>query len=187
MEYAEGVPLLQYRREYVDSHGDFPVAEALRLCGQLADGLVYGHFHGMVHRDLGPQKILVDAKGDATLRDFGLSELAPVSTEAPADGGYAAPEAWRGKLAVPETDQYALAAIFYELVSGAPPFTGDDEVLLRTCVLSGDAAPLRQLSPEQNQALLRGLAKKPGERFPNCQALVLALRGVRADGRPNTA
>lgn len=186
MEYAEGAPLLQYRREYAEAHGDFPVAEALRLCDQLADGLVYGHFHGMRHRDLAPKKIVVDANGDAMLLDFGLSDLAPASPEAPTADGYAAPEAWQGKPTVPETDQYALAAIFYELVSGAPPFVGDDEVLLRACVLSGDVEPLRQLSPEQNRALLRGLAKKPEERFRNCRELVLALRGVPVEGRPGT-
>ena len=123
--------------------------------------------------------------------DFGLaaeirSSMSRVSQEKGDTSGtrpYMAPEQWEGKPQDGRTDQYALAALFYELVSGAVPFasafgTGDPGIM-QSAVLSQKPELAAELSKTQNAVLLRGLAKEPGERFATCGELVAALGGGR--------
>ena len=124
--------------------------------------------------------------------DFGLaaeirSSMSRVSTEAGDTSGtrpYMAPEQWLGRKQDGRTDQYALACVLYELLSGAPPFTGvfetGDPVVMRTAVLSDAPEKIEGLSPAANAALLRALAKDPKDRFPSCAALVEAIFSIAA-------
>ena len=121
--------------------------------------------------------------------DFGLaaeirSSLSRVSNEKGDVSGtrpYMAPEQWRGKKQDGRTDQYALACMLYELLSGDPPFAGafetGDEAIMRSVVLNEAPDPVEGLSPAANAALLRALSKDPKERFPTCAAFVSALEG----------
>ncbi len=195
-ELALGVDLGRYRREWIAKHGSFAVSEALRLCGEIADGLDFAHSLGVMHADLKPENIVVDDNGEVKIFGFGLtaairSSLARIRDKAGDDAGvwpYLAPEAWDRAAPTPQSDQYSLAALFYELVSNYPPFVSEDPAILRECVQNGTPDPLSQLTPEQNQALFLGLSKYPEDRFPTCRDLVDALAGIRTHAaRPAAA
>ncbi|MEI7948417.1 MAG: protein kinase, partial [bacterium] len=126
--------------------------------------------------------------------DFGLaaeirSSMSRVSQEKGDTSGtrpYMAPEQWAGKKQDGRTDQYALAVLFYELVSGAVPFASvfdtGDPVIMSNVVKTESPDPLALLTKAQNAALLRALAKEPAQRFLDCSAFVDALGGRDARG-----
>ena len=108
--------------------------------------------------------------------------MSRVSTEQGDTSGtrpYMAPEQWAGRRQDGRTDQYALACVLYELLSGAPPFAGvfetGDPVIMRTTVLSDSPEALENLPEFVNAALLRALSKDPKDRFPTCSDFVAAL------------
>ncbi len=126
MEYVEGVTA----KELIHRRGALDVAEAVDFMYQLAMGLATAHKQGIIHRDIKPQNILV--KGDGTLKitDFGIaqSEDALQLTKTDSVIGsihYLAPELVRGEGASVQSDIYALGIIFYELLTGDIPFSGE--------------------------------------------------------------
>lgn len=145
MSYAPGVPLSKWRRQFRE--GRVPAEKALELCKQIASALDFAHSERIVHRDVKPSNVMVETREDGTFRarilDFGLaaeirSSMSRVSRESGDTSGtrpYMAPEQWTGRRQDGRTDQYALAAVFYELVSGEVPFagvfeTGDPAIML---------------------------------------------------------
>jgi serine/threonine protein kinase len=164
---------------------------------------------------LGPggSRVCVTGRADARpslsvkVLDFGLaaeirSSMRRVSQEKGDTSGtrpYMAPEQWSGKKQDGRTDQYALAVLFYELVSGAVPFASvfdtGDPVIMSNVVENKQPEAVSQLSKAQNATLMRALAKEPAQRFADCASLVDALGGRvtrlrdrgRADARPSPA
>jgi len=133
MGHVEGQPLSAYRAGYVARHRAFPLEEVVRVLSPVAEALDYSHACGVVHRDIKPQNILVDAnKDEVHLIDFGLAAAvegrrADQQQRGPGGPGtcpYMPPEQWRGEEARPQSDQYALAVVTYELLSGSRPFQG---------------------------------------------------------------
>ena len=128
--------------------------------------------------------------------DFGLaaeirSSMSRVSTEAGDTSGtrpYMAPEQWLGKKQDGRTDQYALACVLYELLSGAPPFAGvfetGDPMIMMATVKGETPDEIDGVDPAANAALLRALAKAPKDRFPSCAAFVATLGGADAADEP---
>ena len=126
--------------------------------------------------------------------DFGLaaeirSSMSRVSKEVTDTAGirpYMAPEQWLGEAQGPATDQYGLAVLFYELVSGAVPFTSafetNDSAIMLNVVRTQTPAALPQLSKAQNLALLRAFAKDPSQRFGSCAEFIAALGGAKVAG-----
>lgn len=198
MAYAPGVTLNKWRRLFPG--GQVPVEQALEACRQIASALDYAHGEKIIHRDVKPSNTVVESMEDGAVRcrvlDFGLaaeihSSLSRVSTETFDTSGtrpYMAPEQWQGRRQGPQTDQYALAVLFYELVSGAVPFapafeTGDAAIMMNV-VAQEKPEPVPQLNAAQNQALLRGLAKEPSARFATCGDLVEAVGRAAASPAP---
>ena len=186
MEFVEGTTLSRFRWMKAGSSGGLPLAEALALAGQVAEGLDYAHRKGIVHRDIKPTNVMVTLSGEVKIIDFGLAAeiRSHVSRRTKAESGvvagtrlYMAPEQWRGKRPCKESDQYGLGALIYELLSGDPPFVGDDENILRMCVLNETPDPLETLDASRNATLLKALSKDPKDRFPNCVAFVRTLSG----------
>lgn len=192
MRYAPGVTLSRWNRQFPD--GVVPPDLALGIGRQVAAALDYAHGERIVHRDVKPGNIMVETQEGGRVRvrilDFGLaaeirSSMSRVSTERGDTSGtrpYMAPEQWVGGKQDGRTDQYALACVLYELLSGAPPFasvfeTGDFRIMQET-VERRIPAPVAGLGPAANAALLRALAKTPAARFPSCTAFVDALEGA---------
>ena len=188
MRYAPGVTLSQWRRQF-DS-GIVPPAVAAEVVRQIASALDYAHSERIVHRDIKPANVMVETQESGfrvRLLDFGLaaeirSSMSRVSNETGDTSGtrpYMSPEQWSGLPQDGRTDQYALACVVYELLSGAPPFAGvfetGDPAIMRSAVQSEPPRPVPGLPRAANDALLRALAKQPSARFPSCTAFAEAL------------
>ena len=196
MEYVPGVTLRKWWRQFED--GQVPVEQALAVCGQIAEALDYAHSKRVVHRDIKPGNIMVATAADGRIEckvlDFGLaaeirSSLSRVSREVGDTSGtrpYMAPEQWAGKSQGPATDQYALAVLFHELVSGAVPFASafetNDPMIMGNVVRVEGVSALATLRSSQNRALQRGLAKAPEECCDSCRSLVGALSAGAGTG-----
>lgn len=192
MDLVRRQPLSRYAWNYRERHGSIPLSRVIELLGPVAEALDYAHRKEVLHRDIKPQNILVDASedlsvGGVTLIDFGLAaEIRSTMTqhtkgkvETQGTRPYMSPEQMRGKRRGWDgrTDQYALAVVAYELLAGNLPFEGDDGVALMLAILNEPADPIPEQPPAVNGALLRGLSKNREERFASCRELVSALSG----------
>ena len=182
MAYVAGETLDQR----LDREGALSPETAARLLRELADALAYAHARGVVHRDVKPDNILLDAaSGRALLSDFGIARMSgdPRSNPPPSDGGVAgaaafmSPEQARGESVDSRSDLYSLGVVGYYALTGRLPFTGETDVLVLALHATTPPPPLvvpgvpRRLA----QAVERCLAKHANERFPDGAALGRAL------------
>ena len=129
IEYVEGRPLVEHCR-----HKGCDLAERLRLFGQVCEAVAHAHRNLVIHRDLKPDNILVDASGRVKLLDFGIAKLldggeggaAADLTRAPFTPDYAAPEQLTGEPATTATDVYALGVLLFELLTAERPWRSGD-------------------------------------------------------------
>lgn len=166
-----------------------PIEYALTILTPIGSALDYAHARGVVHRDIKPQNILLTHDGTPVLTDFGLAKIiGPGSgvTQAGALMGtadYIAPECASGaESAGPPADQYAMAIVAYQMLVGRHPFPSENPLsALMAHVHKPVPAPSAvgvPLPAHVEAALLRGLAKKPAERFARVGDFVRALSGV---------
>jgi len=184
MPYVEGESL----RERLAQHGELPVHDAVRILSEVVDALAHAHQHGVVHRDIKPDNILLSGR-HALVMDFGVAKAvseasgrqklttAGVALGTPA---YMAPEQ---AAADPHLDHrvdiYAVGALGYELLTGRPPFTGltAQEVLAAHVTQAPEPVDKRRagLSPALTQVLMRCLAKRPADRWQTAEELLAQL------------
>ncbi len=157
---------------------DGPLApgRALGLVGSVADALDAAHARGLVHGDVKPGNVLVDAADHCYLCDFGLTtQLADGGTTASGrlagSLDYLAPEQIRHGDVDDRADQYALACVLYELLSGAAPFRRETEAQTLWAHMQEEPAPLLAYD-ELDPVLARALSKEPEDRYENCNAFV---------------
>jgi len=193
MDFVSGRTLSSWRREHADARA--PVDAALRVCTEIAEVLDYAHSQKIIHRDIKPSNVIVTPDEEVRILDFGLaaeirSSMSRVSTQTGESSGtppYMAPEQWAGKRQEGATDQYALAVLLYELISGGVPFASafetNDRTIMMNVVKDESPEPLSELTAKQNQAVLRALSKDPEARHPSCGDFVAALRGASGGRR----
>jgi len=167
-------------------------AAMLRILRQTASALDYAHAKGIVHRDIKPANIMTDEDGEAKITDFGIARIATTAnlTETRTVVGtpnYMSPEQVQGLPVDGRSDQFSLAVIAYEILTGERPFTGEH---LSTVVYkivaeqpTGAAQINSTLSPSIDQVLLKALSKKPEGRYPSCSNFVGALELACAESR----
>ncbi|HET7745924.1 MAG TPA: serine/threonine-protein kinase [Vicinamibacteria bacterium] len=160
-----------------------PVEETLGIVGPIADALDHAHARGVIHRDVKPQNVMVLRDGSPRLLDFGRA-LFVGETAAPGDKflatpAYMAPEQIAEGTASPLTDQFALAVLAYQMLTGARPFDGDNLGAITYRVVFAEPEPpsLRnlRLPAEFDEVFARALAKDPAARFASASAFVKAL------------
>jgi serine/threonine-protein kinase len=169
MEYLTGESLSERLRV----RGSLGVTEAVDVAAQVAAALAAAHSGGIVHRDVKPANVMVDAHGHVKVLDFGIARLtagssltqtATVLGSAP----YLAPELCRGAAADARSDIYALGCVLYELVTGRPPFTGEvPAAVVHQQISSAPRSPERlnrEVPPALGGLILAMLDKDPGRR-----------------------
>ncbi len=194
MPYVQGETLrARLRRER-----ELPVEETVRLVTLLANALDYAHGQGVIHRDLKPENILLQA-GQPVIADFGIAlAVAQAGGSRVTETGlslgtphYMSPEQAAGDRALDaRSDQYALAAVGYEMLSGEPPHTGPSSQAIIARLMVEQPRRLRATRPNVpeaiDRAIARGLAKAPADRFPSCGAFAQALVAAPAPRRATT-
>lgn len=183
-----GAPFLVYERPPGEELGavqkrlgKLPLEAVRRIVAQLADAVHAAHSEGVVHGDLRPATVLVEGEGgaaEALVIDYGIARLREArrpgasasSIASPALIGmaaYMAPEQAHGQKAEAPSDQFALAAMSYEMLTGVGPFGGGPTVAVLSRVLHADPPPMAGVSGAIERVVLRGLAKRPADRFPS--------------------
>jgi len=164
--------------------GRLPIPRILSVFGEICKGLSAAHEQGVVHRDLKPQNIMLDAAGTAYVTDFGLAKsLAGTGmTEMGAILGtpfYMSPEQVKGQPAGPRSDIYSLGVILYEMATGVVPFTGDSAYEVMMSRLSHKPKPAAELNPEVpaflKKIMERCMATDLEARYPSVDAILADL------------
>ena len=186
MEFVKGAPL----RELLHSEKQFPIERALRLMRGVCAGVGTAHRHGVVHRDLKPDNILIIApNGDyefesVKIVDFGFAKLVADTSAIPTGAvvgtpQYMSPEQCLGEPLDARSDVYSLGVMFYEMISGQPPFTGTTVSGILSKQLSEPPPPLPSslLIPRKVSAsIMQALAKDPEDRPQNATEFARQLR-----------
>jgi len=185
MEYLEGQTLTELIRE----RGPMPLEEAVHILRPLAEALDYAHHKGLVHRDIKPGNVIVDPAGQVTLTDFGIARAAR-ETRLTATGAvvgtpeYMSPEQVKGLMVDARSDQYSLAVVAYEILSGRVPFEAESTLALLYKVVHEPPPPIRQARPDLpagvEAVLKKTLAKEPGDRYATASGFVDALERALA-------
>jgi beta-lactam-binding protein with PASTA domain/predicted Ser/Thr protein kinase len=183
MQLLEGRPL----KELVDE-GLSP-ERAVGLIRQVLEAAGFAHRHGVVHRDLKPQNVIVDEEDKATVTDFGIARAgASEITQAGAVMGtphYFSPEQAQGLEVTAVSDIYSIGVILYEALTGRLPFEGDSAVAIAMKQVSHTPQRPSSLNPDISPALdaavMRALEKDPGRRFQSAAAFIAALDAALRD------
>lgn len=181
-EYVDGENL----KQLCSRRGPLPVPQALDLTLQIAGGLAFAHAHGIVHRDVKPQNVLVDADGRAQVTDFGIAHSLDAEQGMTLTGtvlgtsDYLSPEQASGKPVTAATDVYSLGVVLFELLTGEVPFPGDNVVAVAMRHLHEPPPNLRERRADVSVRLAatvdRALAKEPAQRFGSMDAFAAELR-----------
>jgi hypothetical protein len=186
-EHVRGANL----KELLRRRRRFPVAEALAVVHQAARGLAFAHEHGVVHRDVKPQNVLVDEDGVAKVTDFGIARSASLDDDLTlagtvlGTGDYISPEQATGRRAEERSDQYSLGALLYELLTGEVPYPAESTVAAAMRHVHDPIPSVREkrsdASTRVDAVVRRALAKDPEGRYPSMDAFIAALEACLAE------
>ena len=184
MEYVEGITV----RELLDTRGRLGVSSTLAIATQLAHSLRVAHEHGVIHRDIKPQNLLLDHAGVLKVMDFGVARLTERSSTLTEAGlvigtpAYMPPEQLLSEQVDARSDLYAAGVVFYECLTGKPPFEATSVTSLVAKLLTQEALPPvasnAEIPPALSALIMRLLAKKPEERVQTAAELTEQLIGL---------
>ena len=182
MEYAKGDNLRDILKGYIRQGLIMPTSELLAVLTDIANALDYAHQQNIIHRDIKPSNIIVTEANGAVLTDFGLALNATEGTIGNTFGSvhYIAPEqAISSANSVPQSDQYSLGIVAYELLTGRVPFDDASAMSIALKHISDPPPPPTELNPnippEVEQVVMRSLDKDPTKRFPTSKEFVRAM------------
>jgi serine/threonine-protein kinase len=181
-EYVEGENL----KQLLERTGPMPVRDALLLALQAARALAFAHGRGLIHRDVKPQNVLLNADGQAKMTDFGIARSVDVqgvtiTGTVLGTSEYIAPEQARGERVDAQTDVYSLGVVLYELLVGSVPYEGETFVTVALKHVNEPVPPVLERRPDVPPrvalAVERAMAKSRDERFSSMEELVDELEG----------
>lgn len=185
-------------RELVDAHGAVAVGEAVDFTMQIAAALAHAHAHGIIHRDVKPGNVLVQADGHVRVTDFGIAKATDSGSDLTRAGTvmgtarYLAPEQVRNGNVDARADVYSLALVLYELLVGQAPFAADSDVATAVARLTNDPPSVRasrpEIPPALDAAIAAALVRDPGGRTPTARAFrddLAAAMGLDAPPPPD--
>jgi serine/threonine-protein kinase len=182
MEYLDGRSL----KELIVARGPAPVHIAIDYARQILAAIRFAHRHGIVHRDIKPHNVLVDAEGRLKVTDFGIARAgASQMTEAGSIIGtaqYLSPEQAKGAPVDQTSDLYSVGVVLYELLTGVVPFSGETPVEIAMKHLSSPPEPpstkRAEIPRELDLVVLRALAKDPADRYQSAEEMDADLKRV---------
>ena len=185
MPFVEGESL----RARLEREGQLPIHDAVRLMSEIVDALAYAHRHGVVHRDIKPDNVMLSGR-HALITDFGVAKAVSAAAEEGAKHttvgialgtpSYMSPEQAMAEPTVDHrADIYALGAVAYEMLTGKPPFTGPTAQAILAAHVTGTAEPVTAARPAVtgllNQVVMRCLEKNPADRWQTAEELMPLL------------
>ncbi|HKB60054.1 MAG TPA: serine/threonine-protein kinase [Gallionellaceae bacterium] len=180
MEFIEGSEL----RGVLDEIPVLPVAKAVDITLQVAQGLAYAHEHAVVHRDVKPSNVMIAKNGDVKIMDFGIARMsaAAVRTQSGMVFGtpkYMSPEQVLGKRADPRSDIFSVGVMLYEMLTGRAPFAGDTIDIVAHHTLHTIPPPPSAVNPNAPVVLdyivAKAMAKRPEDRYQTALELASDL------------
>jgi eukaryotic-like serine/threonine-protein kinase len=190
MEYIQGKEL----KDLFDAKHPFDLKTIFRLMTEVLDALECAHEAGVIHRDVKPANVMVDAAGHAKLTDFGVARVTETEgdqAEATRAGtmvgtmSYMSPEQIQGQTIDRRTDVFSAGVLFYQFLTGQKPFEGTQWALAKKIIQDDPVWPstLVQIPPEIDRVVARALAKQAEHRYQSARAFAAALRRIM-EGKP---
>jgi len=183
MEYVNG-PTLDY---LLSQPEPLPPERMFSIFGQTAVALDYAHGKGIVHRDIKPANIMIAGDGTAKITDFGIAKIT-ASEQFTMTGSivgtphYMSPEQVQGQPVDGRSDQFSLAVIAYEVLTGEKPYTGEHLTTVVYKIVAEEPPSPQRINPSLagaiDSVLRKGLAKKPAARYRTCQEFAQALEAA---------
>ncbi|WP_448774289.1 Stk1 family PASTA domain-containing Ser/Thr kinase [Blautia sp.] len=188
MELIEGITL----KEYIAKKGKLSIKEATSIAIQVSMGLEAAHNHGIVHRDVKPQNIIISTDGKVKVTDFGIARAASsntISSNVMGSVHYSSPEQVRGGYSDEKSDIYSLGITLYEMVTGRVPFDGDTTVAIAIKHLQEEMVPpsvyTENLPYSLEQIILKCTQKSVGRRYEKMEDVIADLKHSLIDPQGN--
>ena len=179
MELIEGITL----KEYIAKKGKLSIKEATSIAIQVSMGLEAAHNHGIVHRDVKPQNIIISTDGKVKVTDFGIARAASsntISSNVMGSVHYSSPEQVRGGYSDEKSDIYSLGITLYEMVTGRVPFDGDTTVAIAIKHLQEEMVPpsvyTEDLPYSLEQIILKCTQKSVNRRYEKMEDVIADLK-----------
>ena len=179
MELIEGITL----KEYIAKKGKLSIKEATSIAIQVSMGLEAAHNHGIVHRDVKPQNIIISTDGKVKVTDFGIARAASsntISSNVMGSVHYSSPEQVRGGYSDEKSDIYSLGITLYEMVTGRVPFDGDTTVAIAIKHLQEEMVPPSVYTPDLpyslEQIIFKCTQKSVGRRYEKMEDVISDLK-----------
>ncbi len=174
-------------KDLIRDRGPLSMEQLVAIGAEILDGLGYAHQHGLIHRDIKPQNILISREGTPKLADFGIAKAVEASSTTQTamvlgSVHYLAPEVAAGEPASIQSDLYSMGVVLYEMATGGVPFEGTNLLAIASRHIHDQPqAPSRsnpQIPVELNGLILKALAKAPDRRYESAEEMARDVRAV---------
>ncbi len=185
MEYIDGITLKEYLKQ---RGGALTWKEVVHFATQVLSALDHAHTKGIVHRDVKPQNIMLQADGSIKMMDFGIARFSRAQSQTVSDKAigsvhYISPEQAKGDRTDARTDIYSVGVMLYEMLSGRLPFDGTGTVSIAIMQISEKPKPLAQIAPTVPEGLRqiteKAMEKDPAARYQSAAEMLAAIKAFK--------
>lgn len=185
MEYIDGITLKEYLKQ---RGGALTWKEVVHFATQVLSALEHAHSKGIVHRDVKPQNIMLQADGSIKMMDFGIARFSRAQSQTISDKAigsvhYISPEQAKGDHTDARTDIYSVGVMLYEMLSGKLPFDGTGTVSIAIMQISEKPKPLAEVAPNVPEGLRqiteKAMEKDPAARYQSAAEMLAAIKAFK--------